>query len=314
MQRYATWDDVLDYCVYSANPVGRLVLYLCDYRDEERQRLSDFTCTALQLANFWQDVSRDLEKGRIYIPLDALAAHGLAEADIVARRFDERYVALMKELIAKTRELFDAGLPLAERVDAALRIDIELFSRGGIAILDAIEASGYNTLQSSAGAVEWTQAAAARPRAGSTRIASLSIKLSEPTPARYDYGRHLSSRDSAGGRSNAASRRQRLGSAIRASYAECNRIARAAHSSFYLAFFGLPRRSATRCARSTPSCAWSTTSPTSPATSNRSAAAWPAGARCSTKSPPAVRTVTRFFRRSRTRLRALRFRRATSTI
>ncbi len=72
VHRYATWEDVLDYCVYSANPVGRLVLYLCDYRDEERQRLSDYTCTALQLANFWQDVSRDLEKGRIYIPFDAL--------------------------------------------------------------------------------------------------------------------------------------------------------------------------------------------------------------------------------------------------
>ena len=87
VQRYATWDAVLDYCVYSANPVGRLVLYLCGYRDAERQKLSDYTCTALQLANFWQDVSRDLEKGRIYIPLDALAEHGLAEVDIVERRF-----------------------------------------------------------------------------------------------------------------------------------------------------------------------------------------------------------------------------------
>ncbi len=84
VHRYATWDDVLDYCRYSANPVGRLVLYLCGYRDAERQRLSDATCTALQLANFWQDVSRDLEKGRIYIPLEALAAHGLTEDDIVA--------------------------------------------------------------------------------------------------------------------------------------------------------------------------------------------------------------------------------------
>ena len=72
VQRYATWDDVFGYCRYSANPVGRLVLYLCGYRDAERQRLSDATCTALQLANFWQDVSRDLEKGRIYIPLEAL--------------------------------------------------------------------------------------------------------------------------------------------------------------------------------------------------------------------------------------------------
>ncbi len=109
VHRYATWDDVLDYCRYSANPVGRLVLYLCGYRDAERQQLSDATCTALQLANFWQDVARDLEKGRIYIPLEALAAHGLTEDDIVPRRFDARYVSLMKELIARTRELFAEG-------------------------------------------------------------------------------------------------------------------------------------------------------------------------------------------------------------
>ena len=112
VQRYATWDEVLDYCIYSANPVGRLVLYVCGYNDAERQLFSDYTCTALQLANFWQDVSRDLEKGRIYIPLDALAKHGLCEADIVGRKFDSRYVSLMKELIARTRELFAAGLPL----------------------------------------------------------------------------------------------------------------------------------------------------------------------------------------------------------
>ena len=76
-KRYADWNAVLGYCVYSANPVGRLVLYLCGYRDEQRQRLSDATCTALQLANFWQDVSRDLEKGRIYIPLDVARNRGL---------------------------------------------------------------------------------------------------------------------------------------------------------------------------------------------------------------------------------------------
>lgn len=147
VHRYATWDDVLDYCVYSANPVGRLVLYLCGYRDEERQRLSDYTCTALQLANFWQDVSRDLEKGRIYIPLDALAACGLSEDDVVVKRFDQRYVQLMKFLIGKTRTLFEWGWPLTQMVDDTLRVDLELFSRGGLAILDAIESSGYDTLR-----------------------------------------------------------------------------------------------------------------------------------------------------------------------
>src|SRR5882762_946029 len=145
-KRYPTWDSVLDYCTYSANPVGRLVLYLCGYRDEHRQKLSDATCTALQLANFWQDVTRDLEKGRIYIPLDAAAAHGLAEADIVNRRFDDRYLNLMKDLIARTRALFAEGAPLAKMVDSRLSIDLDMFSRGGLAVLDAIEASGYDTL------------------------------------------------------------------------------------------------------------------------------------------------------------------------
>ncbi len=97
---------MIGYCRYSANPVGRLVLYLCGYRDAERQRLSDATCTALQLANFWQDVSRDLEKGRIYIPLEsARARHGLSADDIEARRFNESYVGPMRDLIARTRAL-----------------------------------------------------------------------------------------------------------------------------------------------------------------------------------------------------------------
>jgi squalene synthase HpnC len=147
VHRYADWDAVLGYCHYSANPVGRLVLYLCGYRDAERQALSDATCAALQLANFWQDVARDLEKDRIYIPLDALAAHGLSEADLFAHRFDDRYVALMKDLIARTRALFEQGLPLTERVAPELRINVELFTRGGLAVLDSIERIGYNTLE-----------------------------------------------------------------------------------------------------------------------------------------------------------------------
>jgi squalene synthase HpnC len=147
VHRYADWEAVLGYCRYSANPVGRLVLYLLGYRDPERQALADATCTALQLANFWQDVARDLDKGRIYIPLDLAAAHGIEEADLVARRFDARYAALMRELMARTRALFAAGWPLAARVAPELRVDVELFSRGGLAVLDAIEAVGCNTLE-----------------------------------------------------------------------------------------------------------------------------------------------------------------------
>src|SRR5436305_3089695 len=87
--RYPNWDGVLDYCVYSANPVGRLVLYLCGYSDADRQRLSDATCTALQLANFWQDVTVDLKKDRIYLPLDLLARHGYTERELFAHKFDD---------------------------------------------------------------------------------------------------------------------------------------------------------------------------------------------------------------------------------
>lgn len=146
VHRYATWDDVIGYCRYSANPVGRLVLYLMGYGDAERQALSDSTCTALQLANFWQDVSRDLEKGRIYIPLEIAASHGVSESDITGRQFDRRYADLMKDLIVRTRKLFAEGEPLARRVAREFRIDLELFTRGGCAVLDAIESVGYDTL------------------------------------------------------------------------------------------------------------------------------------------------------------------------
>lgn len=146
VHRYAKWEEVIGYCRYSANPVGRLVLYLMGYRDAERQTLSDATCTALQLANFWQDVGRDLERGRIYIPLELAAAHGVTEDDIVSKRFDSDYVELLKELITRTRALFAAGAPLAVRVSPEFRVDLELFNRGGCAVLDAIESMGYDTL------------------------------------------------------------------------------------------------------------------------------------------------------------------------
>jgi squalene synthase HpnC/squalene synthase HpnD len=226
--RYATWEGVHDYCVYSANPVGRLVLYVCGYRDEERQRASDFTCTALQLANFWQDVSRDLEKGRIYIPIEELTAHGLTVHEIVERKFDGRYVALMKSLIARTRELFQAGLPLAQHVDSSLRVDIELFSRGGLAILDAIERSGYNTLERRPALSKATKLKLVGRALGEKIFTSSSaVPDSCPSAPQINIAAAPAATDSA----------EQLSS----SYAECNRIARASKSSFYLAFFGLPK-------------------------------------------------------------------------
>jgi squalene synthase HpnC len=144
--RFETFDDVLGYCRYSANPVGHLVLYLCGYRDAERQQLSDFTCTALQLANFWQDVSVDYEKGRIYLPLEDLRRFGVSEDDIAARRNTDAFRTMMKFEVERARSWFTRGLPLVEKVDRELAIDIELFSRGGQEILNAIERQGFAVL------------------------------------------------------------------------------------------------------------------------------------------------------------------------
>lgn len=137
---------MLGYCRYSANPVGRLVLYVCGYRDAERQQLSDYTCTALQLANFWQDVAVDYGKGRIYLPLEDLRRFGSSEAEIAARRATPQFLELMRFEVQRAREWFHKGLPLAQKVDRELAIDIELFSRGGLAILDAIERQDYDVL------------------------------------------------------------------------------------------------------------------------------------------------------------------------
>jgi squalene synthase HpnC len=144
--RYQTFEDLLGYCHYSANPVGHLVLYLCEYRDEERQALSDFTCTALQLANFWQDVSADYAKGRIYLPLEDLGHYGVSEQDIAAERNTAAFCEMMHFEVERAREWFDLGLPLVKKVDRELAVDLDLFSRGGQEILDAIENQGFNVL------------------------------------------------------------------------------------------------------------------------------------------------------------------------
>lgn len=144
--RYRSFEELFHYCRYSANPVGRLVLGLCGYRDAARYALSDATCTALQLANFWQDVTVDLEKDRVYLPLDLLERHGVSLGDLFARRFNARFAGAMKEAIGVARELFIQGLPLANQVDRRLAIDLDLFSRGGLKILDKIERQGFDVL------------------------------------------------------------------------------------------------------------------------------------------------------------------------
>ncbi|HXM97939.1 MAG TPA: squalene synthase HpnC [Candidatus Dormibacteraeota bacterium] len=214
VKRYASWEDVLGYCRYSANPVGRLVLYICGYSDAQRHQLSDATCTALQLANFWQDVSRDVEKGRIYIPLDEAAACGISEDDIVEKRFDARYANLMENLIARTRILFAEGMPLAKQVDRRLGVDLEMFSRGGLAVLDAIEKMGFDTLHH-------------RPAVGKGRQVLL---LGRAVISGFGQPTDFAGRDASKSVSD-----------VQQSYEECNRIVRRSHSNFYYAFFLLPK-------------------------------------------------------------------------
>lgn len=144
--RYEAFGDLLGYCRYSANPVGHLVLYLCGYRDPERQGLSDFTCTALQLANFWQDVSIDYAKGRIYLPLEDLRRFNVTEEDIADHRNTPELCELLAFEVGRTREWFDRGLPLVKKVDKELATDIALFSRGGQEILRAITQQKFAVL------------------------------------------------------------------------------------------------------------------------------------------------------------------------
>ncbi|MGC2209310.1 MAG: squalene synthase HpnC [Candidatus Korobacteraceae bacterium] len=144
--RYESFEELRGYCRNSADPVGHLVLYLCGYKDEERQRLSDYTCTALQLANFWQDVSVDWKKGRVYLPLEDLRRFGVSEDQIAEGRFNAQFRELMRFEVERARQWFAQGLPLVERVNRSLALDLELFSRGGLAILQAIEKQDYDVL------------------------------------------------------------------------------------------------------------------------------------------------------------------------
>jgi squalene synthase HpnC len=145
--RFRTMDEVLAYCRYSANPVGRLVLYVCGYSDAERFRLSDATCSALQLANFWQDVASDYQqRDRIYLPQDAMQRFGVTEETIAAGKATPEFRALLADQVAYARSLFEEGIPLIGMVDSELALDLDLFSRGGLEILRAIEQREYDVL------------------------------------------------------------------------------------------------------------------------------------------------------------------------
>jgi squalene synthase HpnC len=137
--RYRTMQDVLGYCRYSANPVGRLVLYACGEASEEKFLLSDATCSALQLANFWQDVRVDYAKDRVYIPQDDMRRFGVSDETIAGGIATPEFRALLHSEVDFARGLFQQGLPLIGMVGRELALDLDLFSRGGLEILNVIE-------------------------------------------------------------------------------------------------------------------------------------------------------------------------------
>jgi squalene synthase HpnC len=156
VDRYQSFGEVVDYCRRSADPVGRLVLYMCGYRDAERQRLSDRICTALQLTNFWQDVRRDmLDRNRIYIPRESMDKFGVTEEQIHQGRFDERFAQLMRWEVDRTQRMFDEGRQLLPMLHWQVRKHIALFGKGGEAILDAIRHQNFDTLTSRPSLSRW---------------------------------------------------------------------------------------------------------------------------------------------------------------
>ena len=144
--RFPTYDDLLHYCDHSANPVGRMVLYVLGDRSEESHRLSDATCTALQLANFWQDVKRDYDMGRIYLPLKDMARFGYSEEDLAGGIVNDNLRGLMAFEVDRAQRLFERGYALIERLDGRFKLDIALFTKGGMSILESIRRQDYDVL------------------------------------------------------------------------------------------------------------------------------------------------------------------------
>jgi phytoene synthase len=142
--RYDTWEDLIDYCRRSANPVGRLVLRVTGYRDAALDRQSDAVCTALQLTNFWQDLERDWLKGRLYVPLSLLAAAGADEEDLRLRRLTPAWRSVLGEVTGRTRRVFQAGRAVADGVRGRLRWELRATWLGGMRTLDRIEAAGFD--------------------------------------------------------------------------------------------------------------------------------------------------------------------------
>jgi len=140
--RYANFAELLDYCSRSANPIGRLLLHLYRIDDSERQRQADAICSGLQLANFWQDVAIDWNKGRIYLPKDDMIRYDVAEEQIAYGRSDERWRALIAFEVQRTRAMLESGRVLAEALPLRLKLELRMVVAGGLRILRSIDAVG----------------------------------------------------------------------------------------------------------------------------------------------------------------------------
>ncbi|NOT61310.1 MAG: squalene synthase HpnC [Acidobacteria bacterium] len=145
-RRYANFSEVLDYCTRSANPVGRLILRLFDYRQPQLDELSDAICTALQLTNFWQDLAVDILKDRVYLPENEMAAAGLTAHDLRARAASPALRQLLKFQVARTRELLMRGKALSDLMSGRLAVELRLTWHGGMRILELIEQQQFDTL------------------------------------------------------------------------------------------------------------------------------------------------------------------------
>lgn len=164
LREYQTFEQLLDYCTRSANPVGRILLRLLDRDDDDNLRLSDSICTGLQLANFWQDLRRDLDINRIYLPREDFAPHGYTVEQLRTGDESPEFLSLMKFQVERARKYLAAGLPLGKRLPGRIGLEIELFARGGLAILDKIARQNYRVLS-------------ARPQLQKSDLLKLSLTL-----------------------------------------------------------------------------------------------------------------------------------------
>jgi phytoene synthase len=147
-KRYASWTELTDYCRRSANPIGRLVLRVAGHEDDRLDRASDAVCTALQLTNFWQDLERDWQKGRLYVPRDDCERFGAREADLDARTMSPAWRETLSEMTARTRRLFGEGRSVCNGVGGRLRHELRLTWLGGMRILDRLEHDGFDVFTS----------------------------------------------------------------------------------------------------------------------------------------------------------------------